>query len=303
MAKGDALEKPLLGFPGHWAPNDLLFYDGDQFPQRYRHGAFIAFHGSTIRTPYSQAGYFVAFVPFAAGAPSGPWEVFADGFSGVDPIVNTSDAAARPMGLAQGPDGSLYVSDSVKGKIWRVMYKGDRGAFGTAQLARMETRKQQAHIRTPDEEKDVLGREVLDAGAKLYDKYCVVCHQRDGKGDGGRFPSLVATDWVSGRKARLVSLVLNGLQGEIEVEGKPFNGVMPPHAFLTDEEVAQLLTFLRQNFSNHATTVTASEVAENPCPPGAGIARRVVAALSAKPRSARVRQEACPTTKPRVHLC
>jgi glucose/arabinose dehydrogenase/mono/diheme cytochrome c family protein len=261
-ARGKALEKPLIGFPGHWAPNDLLFYDGDQFPERYRHGAFIAFHGSTIRMPYSQAGYFVAFVPFEAGAPSGPWEVFADGFAAVDPIVNTSDAAARPVGLAQGPDGSLYISDSVKGKIWRVMFKGDRGSFGPAQLARMEPRKQQAHIRTPDEEKDVLGREVLEAGAKVYDKYCVACHQRDGKGDGSRFPSLYSTGWVSGNKSRLISIVLNGREGEIEVEGKKFNGVMPPNAFLDDESIAQLLTFLRQNFGNNADRVTAADVAE-----------------------------------------
>src|SRR5690606_31556417 len=165
---GASLTRPLIGFPGHWAPNDLLFYTGDQFPERYRHGAFIAFHGSTIRMPYSQAGYFVAFVPFADGAPSGPWEAFADDLAGVDPIVNTRDAAARPMGLAQGPDGSLYVSDSVKGKIWRVMFKGDREAFGPAQLAPAEARKAQAHIRPPDEVNDVLGKEVLDAGAKLY---------------------------------------------------------------------------------------------------------------------------------------
>lgn len=257
------LEKPLIGFPGHWAPNDLLFYDGDQFPERYRRGAFIAFHGSTIRMPYSQAGYFVAFVPFQRDAPSGPWEVFADGFAGVDPIVNTSDAAARPMGLAQGPDGSLYISDSVKGKIWRVMYKGDRRSFGAPQLAQMEANKQQqAHIRTPDEEKDVLGRDVVEAGAKLYEKYCVACHQRDGKGDGSRFPSLFSNRWVSGNKARLVSVVLHGLQGEIEVDGQKFNGVMPPHAFLSDEQVAQLLTFLRQNFGNHADRLTATEVAE-----------------------------------------
>jgi glucose/arabinose dehydrogenase len=262
VARGNELEKPLIGFPGHWAPGDLLFYDGDQFPERYRRGAFIAFHGSTIRMPYSQAGYFVAFVPFEGDAPSGPWEVFADGFAAVDPIVNTSNAAARPIGLAQGPDGSLYVSDSVKGRIWRVMYKGNRGAFGAAQLARMDARKQQAHIRTPDEEKDVLGREVVEAGAKLYDKYCVNCHQRNGRGDGARFPSLVSTTWVSGNKSRLVSLVLNGLQGEIEVEGRKFNGVMPPHAFLSDEQIAQLLTFLRQNFGNHGSAVEAAEVAE-----------------------------------------
>jgi glucose/arabinose dehydrogenase/mono/diheme cytochrome c family protein len=255
------LEKPLMGFPGHWAPNDLLFYDGSQFPERYRQGAFIAFHGSTIRTPYSQAGYFVAFVPFEGGAPSGPWEVFADGFAGVDPIVNTSDAAARPTGLAQGPDGSLYISDDVKGKIWRVMFKGDRDSFGPAQLGWMATRKHLPHIRTPDEEKDVLGREVLEAGAKVYEKYCVVCHQRDGKGDGNRFPSLHSTRWVSGNKSRLISLVLNGQQGEIDVEGRKFNGVMPPHAFLSDEMVAQLLTFLRQNFGNNADRVQAAEVA------------------------------------------
>lgn len=259
---GAKLTKPLTGFSGHWAPNDLLFYQGRQFPERYRHGAFIAFHGSTIRMPYSQAGYFVAFVPFRDGVPSGPWEVFADNFAGVDPIVNTSDAAARPVGLAEGPDGSLYVSDSVNGRIWRVMFGGNRATFGSAQLARMETLKEsQAHIRTPDEERDVLGREVTDAGAKIYATYCVACHQTDGKGDGARFPSLVSTQWVSGSKNRLIGLVLNGLEGEINVEGKSFTGVMPANNFLSDDQLAQLLTFLRQNFGNHGDAVTAAEVA------------------------------------------
>lgn len=263
VGKGDQLPKPIVGFPGHWAPNDVLFYDGDQFPERYRHGAFIAFHGSTIRMPYSQAGYFVAFVPFRDGAPSGPWEVFADGFAGVDPIVSTSDAAARPMGLALGPDGSVYISESVKGKIWRVTFEGDRTAFGAAQLASMEARKtSQAHIRQPDERKDALGSEVVEAGAKLYDTYCVACHQRDGRGDGARFPPVVATDWVYGDPRRLVSIVLNGMAGEIEVGGKAYTGVMPGHAFLTDQEVSQLVTFLRQNFGNHATPIPPAEVAD-----------------------------------------
>jgi len=263
VGDGNTLTKPLMGFPGHFAPNDLLFYEGDQFPERYRHGAFIAFHGSTIRMPYSQAGYCVAFVPFANGAPSGPWEVFADNFAGVDPIVNTSDAAARPMGLAQGPDGSLYVSDSVKGRIWRIMFKADRAGFGGAQLARMAARQTaQAHLRTPDEQADVIGREVLDAGATLYQTYCAACHQRDGKGDGSRFPPVAATRWVSGDPGRLIGIVLNGLQGEVQVEGQTFNGVMPPHAFLTDDQVAQLLTFLRQNFGNYAGGIKPGEVAE-----------------------------------------
>ena len=93
-----------------------------------RNGAFIAFHGSTNRAPYPQAGYFIAFVPFVNGQP-GEWEVFADGFAVVDPIVNVSDAVYRPMGIAMGPDGSLYISDTEKGKIWRIVYNGNKENF------------------------------------------------------------------------------------------------------------------------------------------------------------------------------
>jgi glucose/arabinose dehydrogenase/mono/diheme cytochrome c family protein len=259
---GRSLTPPLMGFPGHFAPNDLLFYTGDQFPPRYRHGAFIAFHGSTNRTPYSQAGYFVAFVPMADGVPSGPWEVFADGFAGRTPIPHTSDAAMRPMGLAEGPDGSLYVSDSVRGRIWRVMFKGDRAAFGDAQLAGMAAHMDLPHIRTPHDIEDVLGREQLDAGARLYDTYCSNCHLADGKGDGARYPPLAHTRWVTGDKARLIDIVLDGMQGPIDVEGTPYNGVMPGHRFLSDAEIAHLLTYIRRSFGNLARTVEPAEVAE-----------------------------------------
>lgn len=259
--KGASLTPPLMGFPGHFAPNDLLFYDGDQFPERYRHGAFIAFHGSTIRMPYSQAGYIVAFVPMRDGRPSGDWEVFADGFSGIDPIPNTSDADARPMGLAQGPDGAIYVSDSRRGRIWKISYTGNRASFAAANLKVMAERKAtQAHIRQPDEVKDVLGREGLAAGEKLYQTYCIACHQGDGKGDGSRFPPLAGTRWVTGNKARLISAVIHGLSGEIDVEGQKYNGVMPAHGFLSDAQVAQVLTFIRQSFGNQAQSVSAEEV-------------------------------------------
>jgi glucose/arabinose dehydrogenase len=111
-----------MAFPGHLAPNDLLFYTGDMFPDRYKNGAFIAFHGSWNRAPEPQKGYFVVFVPFDGLYPSGDWEVFADGFAGTDEIISTRDAKHRPCGLAQGPDGSLYVVDSIEGKIWRIIY-------------------------------------------------------------------------------------------------------------------------------------------------------------------------------------
>ena len=117
-------EKPILAFPGHWAPNALLFYTGTQFPPRYKNGAFIAFHGSWNRAPLRQGGYFVAFVPMTNGMPSGDWEIFAEGFTGVDVITEPDQARYRPMGLAEGPDGSLYISDSKEGRIWRVIFKG-----------------------------------------------------------------------------------------------------------------------------------------------------------------------------------
>lgn len=113
---------PIMAFPGHMAPNDLLFYQGSLFPEKYRNGAFIAFHGSWNRAPEPQKGYFVAFVPFENDVPSGEWEVFADGFSGLEVVKGPRDAQYRPVGLAEGPDGSLYISDSVKGKIWRITY-------------------------------------------------------------------------------------------------------------------------------------------------------------------------------------
>ena len=261
-ARDRSLRAPVIGFPGHWAPNDLLFYEGNQFPERYKHGAFIAFHGSTNRAPYPQSGYFVCFVPFKNGEPAGEWEVFADGFAGVDPIINVSDAAYRPMGIAEGPDGSLYVSDSRKGKIWRIMYTGDKNKFGTAELAVMDNRKTLSNIRTPDEVKDNLYKEKALPGEKVYSIYCVSCHQRNGKGDGNRFPPLDSSEWVMGDKKRLIDVVFNGLNRPIQVKGKPFNNLMPQFSFLRDEELAEVLTYIRQHFNNNSSAVTAEEVSE-----------------------------------------
>jgi glucose/arabinose dehydrogenase len=147
---------PIMGLPAHWAPNDLLFYKGQQFPARYKSGAFVAFHGSTNRSPYPQAGYIVAFIPFKNGKPINKWEVFADGFTGTDVVKIMSDAKYRPMGLAEGPDGSLYISESKKGKIWRILYHGDRLTFGEKELQEMEKRKSRSHIKKPIEFADIL---------------------------------------------------------------------------------------------------------------------------------------------------
>lgn len=260
--KGADYIKPLIGFPAHWAPNDLLFYTGDQFPERYKNGAFIAFHGSTNRAPYPQAGYFVAFVPFENGEPTGKWEVFADGFVSEKPIVDVSDAPYRPMAIAMGPDGSLYLSETVKGKIWRVMFKGNKKSFDGTHLATMEKRKELPHIKTPDESIDNLQKGQVTGGQKIYETYCAPCHQLNGKGAEGRFPPLVETAWVKGDKAKLINVTLNGLEGNIEVDGVGYNGVMPSHSFLSDEEIAVMLTYVRQNFGKKEDAITAGDVAK-----------------------------------------
>jgi len=114
---------PAAAYPGHLAPNGLMFYTGNQFPAKYKNGAFIAFHGSWNRAPEPQAGFFVVFQPFKNGKPAGKWEVFADGFAGTADQKAKGAALRRPCGLAQGPDGSIYVSDDSRGTIYKIAYK------------------------------------------------------------------------------------------------------------------------------------------------------------------------------------
>jgi glucose/arabinose dehydrogenase/mono/diheme cytochrome c family protein len=116
---------PTAYFPAHWAPNGMVLYDGKQFPAHYRQGLFIAFHGSWNRAPYAQGGYNVVYQALSGETASGKCEIFADGFAGAD--KSPGKAAHRPNGLAVGPDGSLYVSDDVAGRIYRVVYRGGTG--------------------------------------------------------------------------------------------------------------------------------------------------------------------------------
>ncbi|WP_375434042.1 PQQ-dependent sugar dehydrogenase [uncultured Hymenobacter sp.] len=113
---------PAMAYPAHTAPDALLFYTGTMFPEKYRNGAFIAFHGSWNRAPEPQKGYYVVFQPFKDGKPSGDWEVFADNFAGTPDKAAAGRPDHKPCGLAQGPDGSLYVTDDKQGTIYRIVY-------------------------------------------------------------------------------------------------------------------------------------------------------------------------------------
>ena len=115
---------PLVGFPGHWGPNAMMFYTATMFPAKYQGGVFVAFHGSWNRMPLDEDGYNVVFQPMRGGTPAGGFEVFAEGFAEGDkePIR----APHRPSGLAQGTDGALYITDDQRGRIYRVTYRAPR---------------------------------------------------------------------------------------------------------------------------------------------------------------------------------
>ena len=118
---------PVFTFDrSHSAPLDLLFYYGKQFPKSYRGGAFVVRHGGIgPDLPQGHNGYDVVFIPFTANGKPGAPVTFIDGFSGATPLSrNVSKATYRPGGIAMAPDGSLYVADTQKGRIWHIYYDG-----------------------------------------------------------------------------------------------------------------------------------------------------------------------------------
>ena len=97
-------------------------------------------------------------------------------------------------------------------------------------------------------------------GESLYIKYCLSCHQKDGSGVPNMFPPIQKSDWVNGDKSKLINVLLKGLKGDIDVNGEQYSQVMPKQDYLTDVQISQILTYIRQNFGNNADAVTPGEV-------------------------------------------
>jgi mono/diheme cytochrome c family protein len=97
-------------------------------------------------------------------------------------------------------------------------------------------------------------------GKEVYLQQCLACHQADALGVQGMNPPLVKTKWVLGDKTTLVQVVLKGMTGEVDIDGEIYHNVMAPHADLSDQQIADVLTYIRNNFGNKASPVTAAEV-------------------------------------------
>lgn len=242
-------DAPVVAFPAHWAPLQMTLYTGTQFPAKYRNGMFVAFHGSWNRAPRSQAGYKVAFIPFnAQGLPTGSYEAFADDFAGVDDFTNTRDARFRPCGVAEGPDGSLYVTDTEKGRIWRIIYTGESPAITERKV-----------LATPGQVTAPIGADT--PGGKIYLQVCAACHMPNGSGVSGMQPALTRNAVVGGNSATLINVLLKGPASVLPADREKFSNVMPPFGVLSDSDVASVINYLRKNFAPGAPEVTPVEVA------------------------------------------
>ncbi len=217
---------PVAAFPAHFAPDDVAIYNGTQFPPAWRGGAFVAFHGSWNRAPGPQGGYSVGFQPMADGKTTGDWVVFADGFAGAEKAPGR--AAARPAGLAVGPDGALYVSEDMKGRIWRITHlEGGSTAIAAAPAP--------APVAVAVVSLDSLAvppgssAEQLALGEKIFHGQaasgtCAGCHGSDG-GGSQIGANLVDATWLWSDGS------VKGIKGTIEkgvTAAKQSIGAMPP---------------------------------------------------------------------------
>jgi glucose/arabinose dehydrogenase/cytochrome c5 len=254
---------PAAVFPAHWAPNAMVRYDKKQFPARYREGVFIAFHGSWNRAPYPQGGYNVVFQPLARDRASGQCEIFADGFAGA--VKSPAKAEHRPSGLAVGPDGSLYISDDVRGRIYRIVYHGgtDGGAANvtacpsaTAPAGNpVEVAAQPPEGTHPDASAaanrlpvpEGATQEMVALGAHIYrgqvgGAACTGCHGESGEGTP-LGPALTGKKWLwsDGSYAGIAKTITEGVS-----QPKQYRSPMPPMggAQLTPDQVSALASYV-----------------------------------------------------------
>jgi glucose/arabinose dehydrogenase/mono/diheme cytochrome c family protein len=247
---------PAAAFPAHWAPNGMVRYGGNKFPSRYRDGVFIAFHGSWNRAPYAQGGYNVVFQPLAGDHASGNCEIFADGFAG--PVRTPDGALYRPSGLAAGPDGALYISDDIRGRIYRVIYTGDpSGAAPEAtpcpSLSAPAGEAAPSSAQPPEIDTENLPvpegstADMVALGVRIFHGQvggagCAGCHGATGTGSQ-RGPDLTTKEWMwsDGSFAGILKVINEGVP-----HPKKFRIPMPPQggAQLSDTQASALAAYV-----------------------------------------------------------
>jgi glucose/arabinose dehydrogenase/mono/diheme cytochrome c family protein len=254
---------PVAAFPAHWAPNAMTFYNQKQFPASYRGGLFIAFHGSWDRAPYAQGGYNIVYQALTPSGTAGRCEVFADGFAGG--FTSPGEALHRPSGVAVGPDGSLYVADDVRGRIYKITYKGnaDDASQDVAyrpcpSLTASPGEVTHAHARPPEGTHPNAGVAALPVppGAtpammalgnsifhgQVASGTCTACHGPNGAGTP-LGPDLTKNKWLwsDGSWAGITKIITDGV-----MQPKQYRSAMPPNggSQLTPEQTRAVAAYV-----------------------------------------------------------
>ena len=246
----------VAAFPAHWAPNAMVRYDQKQFPTRYSHGVFIAFHGSWNRAPYAQGGYNVVFQPLDGDHASGNCEIFADGFAGAK--KTPEGAEHRPSGLAVGPDGALYVADDIRGRIFRITYVGDPAgpapkATPCPSISAPAGKVVQSSAQPPESNTADMpvpqgsSPEMIALGDRIYHGQvggatCTGCHGANGTGTP-LGPDLTKQKWLwsDGSFAGILKVIIEGVP-----QPKQYRSPMPPMggAQLSDTQASALAAYV-----------------------------------------------------------
>ncbi len=103
-------------------------------------------------------------------------------------------------------------------------------------------------------------KQTIPPGKIIYENNCLSCHQADGNGVPGMNPPLSKVEWVTGNKEKLIRIILKGLNTPLEIDGESYHNPMPSHQHLNDKEIADVLSYIRSNFGNKASAVSAEEV-------------------------------------------
>ena len=279
---------PIAAFPAHWAPDGMVLYDKSQFPTHYRNGVFIAFHGSWNRAPYPQRGYNVVFQKLDGDKASGQCEIFADGFAGAE--RSPEKATHRPTGVAVGQDGSLYVSDDVHGRIYRITYRGPpdasantlrtvacpNAAAGPGEIAAASANPPEgthANAGVPDSATLPIAegatRDMVVLGDKIFHGQiagatCTGCHGSGGTGTP-LGPNLTANRWLwsDGTLAGIAATIRVGVE-----QPRNYRSPMPAMggAQLSADQVNAVAAYV-WGLSN----ANAASTAQTPLPPEIGI--------------------------------
>jgi mono/diheme cytochrome c family protein len=165
---------------------------------------------------------------------------FATGFEGSAAVSSPESARYRPTGLAEGSDGSVYIADSVQGRIWRISYTG----VSVHRPASVPEPKTPENSTTSSEL----------AGTQNYQIYCASCHMSDGGGVSRFQPSLIDSPIVNGDTDDLIRLVLDGKATDT------YANRMPSFAYLKDETIAELLNYIRSKFGNQSAQISGEDI-------------------------------------------